>query len=156
MFCNDIRKVSYLFQRSIKINFKTKKILVVKWSCYPTGSCNHWIEDSLGLEDGIKLVWELWRVVKQKRLNVFLHLSGDWACSEHKEDQSYLTKTRVSHYPLQVLQQLSLLKGYPLPLERLGCQKLFSNWWIPQVRDQYFQEIFAPPAVFESQCTFIN
>lgn len=77
MFCNDIRKVSYLFQRSIKINFKTKKKLVVKWSCYPTDSCNHWIEDSLGLEDGIKLVWELWRVVKQKRLNVFLHLSGD-------------------------------------------------------------------------------
>lgn len=152
MFCNDIRKVSYLFQRSIKINFKTKKILVVKWSCYPTGSCNHWIEDSLGLEDGIKLVWELWRVVKQKRLNVFLHLSGDWACSEHK--------TRVTwpkrEFHTTHCRYCSSYLGYPLPLERLGCQKLFSNWWIPQVRDQYFQEIFAPPAVFESQCTFIN
>ena len=29
MFCNDIRKVSYLFQRSIKINFKTKNDYLV-------------------------------------------------------------------------------------------------------------------------------
>lgn len=50
----NIWKVSYWFRCSIKINVKNS-IFVVKWSCFTTGSCIHWTENSLAWEADIKI-----------------------------------------------------------------------------------------------------
>lgn len=43
-----------------------------------------------------------------------------WLSMQWAQDQSYLTKTRVSHYPLQVLQQLSRV---PITSGKIGLPK---------------------------------
>lgn len=91
-FCleKNIRKVSYWFQCSIKINEKTSKS-AVKWSYYTTGICNHQIENSLA---DIKVSFGECGNTKKIQL---IPLARQWLYNEHKWDQSYLTRIKVSH-----------------------------------------------------------